>query len=128
MKGAVFWSIKRVVVSQYFHFWSLETCWHCCMSWVAGWLIMCVSIFSYYFQQWISFGKNKKKSHSESWRFQWGKGTDINISSCQQPLSAGTDEFSPAEKKFLLFTLGGVYSTNASGAKKILETHNLNQT
>ena len=91
---------------------------------------MCVSIFSYYFQEWISFGKNKKKSHSESWRFQWGKGTDINISSCQQPLSAGQAlmSFPRAEKKFLLFTLGGIYRTNASGAKQILETHNLNQT
>ena len=36
--------------------------------------------------------------------------------------------FPRAEKKFLLFTLGGVYRTNASGAKQILETHNLNQT
>ena len=90
---------------------------------------MCVSIFSYYFQQWISFGKNKKKSHSESWRFQWGKDTDINISSCQQPLSAGTDEFSLCgKKKILLFNLGGVYKTNATGAKQLLETHNLNQT
>ena len=34
----------------------------------------------------------------------------------------------PGEKKTLLFTLGSVYSTNASGAEQITETNNLNQT
>ena len=36
--------------------------------------------------------------------------------------------FPCAEKKILLFNLGGVYNTNATGAKQLLETHNLNQT
>ena len=36
---------------------------------------------------------------------------------CPQALMS----FPRAEKKFLLFTLGGVYRTNASGAKQILE-------
>ena len=36
--------------------------------------------------------------------------------------------FPHVEKKFLLFTLGGIYRTNAHGAEQILETNNWNQT
>lgn len=32
--------------------------------------------------------------------------------------------FPHVEKKFLLFTLGGIYRTNAHGAEQILETNN----
>ena len=32
------------------------------------------------------------------------------------------------KKKFLFFTLGSIYSTNASGAEQMYETNNLNQT
>ena len=54
----------------------------------------------------------------------------INLISllANKPCLQARMSFPHVEKKFLLFTLGAIYRTNAHGAEQILETNNLNQT